>query len=70
MSCPIENVLVLMDPLVLLKIEFSAVTLTGNLNSPKLVLVDVEVHLRINIWKELSFIHDVWNDVVVELLIE
>lgn len=59
-----------MDPLVLLKIEFSAVTLTGNLNSPKLVLVDVEVHLRINIWKELSFIHDVWNDVVVELLIE
>ena len=66
----IQNVLILMDPLVLLKVDFASVRLTWDLDTPQLLVENVEVHLWIDVWEHLSLGHDVWDDSVVEVLVQ
>ena len=65
-----QNVLILVDPLVLFEFDLTSVRLTWDLDAPQLLVVNIKMHLRINVWKHLPLVHYIWDDSVVEVLIQ
>ena len=69
MAIFIQYVLIIVDPLVVLKIDFSGNTFVGHSDAPEALVVDIQVHFWINIWEHLSLVHNNWNNSVVKFLV-
>lgn len=69
MAIFIQYVLIIVDPLVVLKIDFSGNTFVGHSDAPEALVVDIQVHLWINIWEHLSLVHNNRNNSVVKFLV-
>lgn len=61
-----KDMLVIVDPFIFLEVDFPGDTFAWQLYSPKALVVDVEVHLRIYTREQMPIVHHRWDEMVVK----